>query len=72
MKKGKSKEARTVEAVKKKGRPYANGSERSITKRARMTEEDVKKLKYCCEKLGKTESDVIRLGIETIYQKVTG
>lgn len=72
MKKGKSKEARTVETVKKNGRPYANGSEKSITKRARMTEEDVAKLKYCCNKLGKTESDIIRLGIEAIYQKATG
>lgn len=62
---------RTVEK-KKTGRPYSNGFEKSITKRARMTEDDVEKLKYCCEKLGKTESDVIRLGIETIYQKVIG
>ena len=37
-----------------------------------MTEEDVAKLKYCCEKLGKTESDIIRLGIEAIYQQATG
>ena len=53
------------------GRPYTNGrSEKSITKRARMTEEDVIKLKYCCEQLEKTESDIIRLGIEKVYQEL--
>ena len=35
-----------------------------------MTEEDVLKLKFCCEKLKKTESEVIRLGIEKIYQEL--
>lgn len=56
---------------KKMGRPYTDGhSEKSITKRARMTENDVAKLKYCCEQLEKTESDIIRLGIEKVYQEL--
>lgn len=60
-----------TETKKKMGRPYTNGrSEKSITKRARMTEEDVIKLKYCCEQLEKTESDIIRLGIEKVYQEL--
>lgn len=60
-----------AETKKKMGRPYTNGrSEKSITKRARMTEEDVIKLKYCCEQLEKTESDIIRLGIEKVYQEL--
>lgn len=60
-----------VESKKKMGRPYTDGrSEKSITKRARMTEEDVVKLKYCCEQLGRTESDIIRLGIEKVYQEL--
>ena len=61
---------KVAEEKKKTGRPYANGSEKSITKRARMTEDDVLKLKFCCEKMKKTESDVIRLGIERIYQEL--
>ena len=67
---GKSQEVRTVEGKKKLGRPYSSGSEKSTTKRARMTEEDVLKLKLCCEKLKKKESEVIRLGIEKIYQEL--
>ncbi len=68
--KGKRYEVIIVEASKKKGRPYANGSEKAVTKRARMTDSDVEKLKYCCEKLKKTESDIIRLGIEKVYQEI--
>lgn len=49
------------------GRPYSNGAAKTTTKRARMTEEDVMKLKLCSEKLKRTESEVIRLGIEKIY-----
>lgn len=56
---------------KKMGRPYADGmTEKSITKRARMTEQDVQKLKFCCEQLGKTESDIIRMGIDKVYSEL--
>ncbi len=48
------------------GRPKSENP-KSITKRARMTVEDVEKLQYCCEKTGKSESDIIRLGIEMVY-----
>ena len=68
--KGKSQEVIQVEK-KKMGRPYSSGSEKSTTKRARMTEQDVEKLRYCCEKLGKTESEIIRLGIEKVYIEVS-
>lgn len=49
------------------GRPYSSGSEKNITKRARMTEEDVEKLRFCCEQLKKTESEILRLGVEKVY-----
>lgn len=55
---------------KKKGRPYTAEAEKAITKRARMTEQDVEKLRFCCEKLGKTESDIIRLGVERVYSEL--
>ena len=35
-----------------------------------MTETEVAKLKYCCDLLRKTESDIIRLGIEKVYQEL--
>ncbi len=56
-----------VEKEKKMGRPYTSGTQKSITKRARMTEQDVGKLQFCCKQLGKTESEIIRLGIEKVY-----
>lgn len=58
---------RTVEK-KKMGRPTDNP--KTIVKRARMSEEDIKKLKICSEKLKISESDVLRLGIERVYQEI--
>ena len=53
---------------KKMGRPTDNP--KTIVKRARMSEEDVEKLKACCESLSLSESDVLRMGIDEIYQKI--
>lgn len=53
---------------KKMGRPTDNP--KTIVKRARMSEEDVKKLKICCEILGMSESDVLRMGVDEVYQKI--
>lgn len=36
-----------------------------------MTEQDVEKLKFCCEKLEKTESEIIRMGIDKVYKAIT-
>ncbi len=66
---GKSQEVIQVEK-KKMGRPYTNGSEKSVTKRARMTEQDVEKLKFCCAQLEKNESEIIRLGIDKVYSEL--
>lgn len=55
---------------KKMGRPYTDRDQKSITKRARMTEDDVAILKYCCEALNQTESDIIRLGIRQVYKEL--
>lgn len=55
---------------KKMGRPYSSGSEKNITKRARMTEGDVEKLRFCCEQLKKTESEILRLGVEKVYSEL--
>lgn len=50
------------------GRP--TDEPKTIVKRARMSEEDVKKLKECCNALNISESDVLRLGVDEVYQKV--
>lgn len=55
---------------KKMGRPTDNP--KTIVKRARMSKDDVEKLGYCCKILGLSESDVLRMGIAEIYQKLKG
>ncbi|MEY8428703.1 hypothetical protein AALA00_13530 [Lachnospiraceae bacterium 46-15] len=64
---GKVKEVVVVEK-KKMGRP--TDSPKTITKRARMSEEDVDKLRLCCQSLDKSESDIIRMGISEVYTKI--
>ncbi len=53
---------------KKMGRP--TDSPKIIVKRARMSELDVEKLKECCRILEMSESDVLRKGIDEVYQKL--
>lgn len=50
------------------GRP--TDSPKVIVKRARMSESDVEKLKECCRILEISESDILRKGINEIYQKL--
>lgn len=66
---GKSQEVISVEK-KRMGRPYTDATKKTVTKRARMTEQDVEKLKYCCNQLEKTESEIIRLGIDKVYEEL--
>lgn len=44
---------------------------KDTTVRARMDTETVKKLDKCCDALATTRSDVIRKGIERIYDDVS-
>lgn len=53
---------------KKMGRPTDNP--KTVVKRARMSEKDVEKLKECCKILNMSESDVLRKGINEVYQKL--
>ena len=53
---------------KKMGRP--TDAPKSFAKKVRMSEEDVLKLAKCCTALKKTESDIIRMGINIIYQNI--
>lgn len=53
---------------KKMGRPTQNP--KTIVKRARISIEDAEKLKESAEKMDKTESEILRLGISEIYNKL--
>lgn len=55
-------------AGKKMGRPTDNPKTNNT--RIRMTDEEVKKLNYCCEKTGMSKSDVIRMGIQLVYENI--
>lgn len=35
-----------------------------------MTDEDMKKLDYCAKETGKTKAEVIRKGIDLVYQDI--
>lgn len=54
--------------MKKIGRP--TDAPKTIVKRARMSENDVEKLKKCCDELHVTASDAIRMGIQELYEKI--
>lgn len=65
---GKSEEGGFIEKEKKKmGRP--TDSPKIVVKRARISVEEAEKLKSCAQKLKKSESDILRLGVEEVYQK---
>lgn len=38
--------------------------------RIRMSDKDIFKLEYCCEKTGLTRADVIRKGIDEVYKQL--
>lgn len=52
----------------KMGRP-TDDPKRNET-RIRMTDEDVRILETCSRELGKTKTDIIRMGIREVYKKV--
>lgn len=53
---------------KKMGRPTDNP--RTNGYRIRMTDDELKKLEECCEKTKLSKADVIRLGIEKVYESI--
>lgn len=38
--------------------------------RIRMSDNDIEKLDYCCQKTGLTKADIIRRGIEKVYEEL--
>lgn len=53
---------------KKMGRPTDNPKTNNY--RIRMTDEELKKLERCCEGTGLSKADVIRLGINKVYEEL--
>lgn len=50
------------------GRPTDNPKKNDT--RIRMTDDEVKMLEFCCEKTGKTKTDIIITGIRKVYDEV--
>lgn len=51
------------------GRPKKDNS-RIDRVDTRLTKEEVEKLNYCCEVLGLTKAEVVRKGIDKVYEEV--
>lgn len=51
------------------GRPRTN-TPKNIQLKIRADEQTMQDLEFCCEKLNKTKSDVIRLGIQKVKEEV--
>jgi predicted DNA-binding protein len=43
---------------------------KAIQYRIRLTQEEAEKLEYCCEATGRTKADILREGLERVYQEV--
>lgn len=52
-----------------KGRPPVENP-KSLQYRLRMTQADAAKLEYCCKATGKTKAEVLREGLDMVYQAV--
>lgn len=51
-----------------KGRPTAEP--KNLNTRIRLSDEDVKRLEFCCEQTGLTKAEVIRQGVKELYEKL--
>ena len=51
-----------------KGRP--TNDPKVLNTRIRLSEDDVKRLEYCHQKTGFTKSEIIRMGIQEVYNKL--
>ena len=54
--------------MEKRGRPPSKNPKKNET-RIRMTDGELEKLEYCCKVLGLTKAEVIRQGIDEMYEK---
>lgn len=54
--------------TKKMGRPTQNPKVNNM--RIRLSDDDMQKLEFCKQQTGKTYADIIRLGIDRVYQEL--
>ena len=54
--------------TKKIGRPTDNP--KSTLAHFRMSDEDLKKLEFCSEQTGLSKSEIVRKGIDKVYQEL--
>lgn len=50
------------------GRP--TDDPKTLSTRIRLSDEDIMRLNFCCEKTGLKKSEIIRLGIKEVYEKL--
>ncbi len=50
------------------GRP--TDDPKTLSTRVRLSESDIEKLEFCSERLKLKKSEIIRMGIEKVYQEV--
>lgn len=51
------------------GRPKLDSAKRHDMK-IRMGDDDVQKLEYCCKVSGLTKADIIRQGVQAVYDRL--
>lgn len=54
--------------MSRKGRP--TDEPKTLNTRIRLSEEDVQRLEYCAEVTGMKKSEIIRLGIKEVYERL--
>lgn len=52
-----------------KGRPPMGDSAKDKQYRLRMSAEEWDRLEYCCKVMGLTKAEVIRRGLESVYEE---
>lgn len=50
------------------GRP--TDDPKNLNTRIRLSQNDIDKLEYCCKKTGKKKSEIIREGIDKVYNEI--
>lgn len=50
------------------GRPTDNP--KKISMPVRLSEDDIRRLEYCSDKTGKSKAEIIRIGIEKVYNEI--
>lgn len=61
-------EMRWIQLSPRTGRPTDNP--KNLSTRIRMSDDDIKRLEFCCTKSGKTKAEIIRIGIQKVYDEL--